>query len=220
MQTIVTRTGDGSPTLYIPELKEYFHSMHGALSESLFVYVERALRKVKKDKIRLFEIGFGTGMNAMLACCEAEKQQKQVFCHSIEKYPLEKAVLQELLGLFKNGFPEFSGYYNKVNECEWDREVQITNYFSLWKINSDFLTYYPAGTYDVIFFDAFAPSIQPEMWTHEIFTRIAGIMDNGAVLATYSANGQVRRNMMAAGLKTERIAGPPGKREMLVATKP
>jgi tRNA U34 5-methylaminomethyl-2-thiouridine-forming methyltransferase MnmC len=220
MQTILTPTQDGSPTLYVPELNEHFHSMYGAIRESRHVYIDNALNRIKKDKIRLFEIGFGTGLNAMLACCEAEKQNKSIICHSIEKFILRMSVRRQLLESLTAAYPELSGYYGLVNESEWDREVQLTNFFSLWKINADLLTFYPSGVYDVIFFDAFAPRVQPEMWTPGIFSVISGIMDHGAVLATYSATGNVRRNMISAGLVTERIAGPPGKREMLIAIKP
>jgi tRNA U34 5-methylaminomethyl-2-thiouridine-forming methyltransferase MnmC len=220
MQTILTLTRDCSPTLYVPELDEHYHSMFGAIRESRHVYIDNALNRVKKDKIRLFEIGFGTGLNAMLACYEAEKQKKSIICHSIEKFPLQLSVRRQLMDSITAAYPELSGYYGLVNESEWGMEVSLTNFFSLWKIKSDLLTFCPSGVYDVIFFDAFAPRVQPEMWTTGIFSAIAGIMDHDAVLATYSATGNVRRNMNAAGLITERIAGPPGKREMLVAIKP
>jgi tRNA U34 5-methylaminomethyl-2-thiouridine-forming methyltransferase MnmC len=219
MQTIITPTEDGSPTLFVPELNEHFHSMYGAIRESRHVYIDNALNRVKKDKIRLFEVGFGTGLNAMLACYEAEKNKRSIVCHSIEKYPLGVKVRRQLLDSLTAAFPELSGYYRLVNECGWNREVQLTNYFALRKISADLLTFSPSGIYDVIFFDAFAPKVQPELWTPGVFKGISGIMDHGAVLATYSATGSVRRNLISAGLIAERIAGPPGKREMLVATK-
>ena len=220
MTTIVTVTGDGSPTLYVPELNEHYHSMHGAIQESAHVFIKNGLNRRIINNVRLFEVGFGSGLNALLSCNEAENQKRSVYYHSIEKFPLQKRVCDELQEYFKNNFPQLSELYLKINRCEWDKEIQITNFFTLKKIKADLISYYPAGIYDIIFFDAFGPQVQPAMWTTEVFSKIAGMMDSSAVLATYSAKGQVRRNLISVGLLTERIAGPPGKREMLVATKP
>jgi tRNA U34 5-methylaminomethyl-2-thiouridine-forming methyltransferase MnmC len=216
---VVTRTGDGSPTLYVPELKEHYHSIHGAVQESSFVFIDNALNKIKNQNINLLEIGFGTGLNAMLSCIEAENQKRTVCYHAIEKFPLSRPIWQKL-GKFFSKDSRATEIFRLVHECGWEREVQLTNFFTLKKIKSDIITYYSTGIYEVVFFDAFSPDVQPEMWTTEIFSKIAGMMNHGAVLSTYSAKGQVRRNMISAGLDVERLAGPPGKREILVAKKP
>lgn len=219
ISTILTRTGDGSPTLFVPELNEHYHSSYGALQESAFVFIQKALnRKIEKNNIMLFEVGYGTGLNALLSCIEAGKNNKFIRYHSIEKFPVEKPVWLELGKYFyKNA--RMSKLFHDINDCEWDKEIPITKYFTLKKIKSDIKTYHNTGLYDVVFFDAFSPKVQPEMWSAGIFRKIAGIMGKGAVLSTYSAKGQVRRNMISAGLEVERTPGPPGKREMLVATK-
>jgi tRNA U34 5-methylaminomethyl-2-thiouridine-forming methyltransferase MnmC len=219
MNKIITSTGDGSPTLYVPEINEHYHSIYGAVQESTFVYIDNALNKINKKNIRLFEVGFGTGLNAMLTCLEAERQKRFISYYSIEKFPLESSIWHELEKYFRKS-PAISKIYRLVNDCLWEGGVQLTKYFMLHKIKSDFTTYYPAMKYDVIYFDAFSPEVQPELWTPEIFLKIADMMDHGAVLSTYSAKGQVRRNIISAGMRTVRIAGPPGKREMIMAFKP
>lgn len=219
LRTILTRTGDGSPTLYVPELKEHYHSSYGALQESNFVFIQKGLnRKIEKTNIRLFEVGYGTGLNALLSCIEAGKNKKFICYHSIEKFPVEGPIWLEFGKYFyKNAL--MSKLFYHINECEWDKEIPITKYFTLKKIKSDITTYHNTGLYDVIFFDAFSPEVQPEMWSADIFLKMAGMMEKGGILSTYSAKGQVRRNMISAGLEVERTAGPPGKREILVATR-
>ena len=219
MTKIITATGDGSPTLYVPEINEHYHSIHGAVQESTFVYIDNALNKVKKQNIRLFEVGFGTGLNAMLTCIEAERQKRSISYYSIEKFPVGYSMWRELEKYYKKK-PAVSEIYRLINDCEWESAFQLTKYFTLHKIKSDFTTYYSAMKYDVIYFDAFSPEVQPELWTPEIFIKIGNMMDHGAVLSTFSAKGQVRRNIMSAGITAVRIAGPPGKREMIMAIKP
>lgn len=211
-------TSDGSPTIYLPELNEHYHSVHGAIQESVFVYIDNALNLSNNKKIKLFEIGFGTGLNAYLSCLESERKNIDICYHSIEMYPLQKCEWLKLAGYFK-GTSEHEDLFKDIHICEWDKEVQITGSFRLKKIKGDLTKFHFHDTYDVIYFDAFAPEVQQEMWTEEIFRKISGIMNKGAVLSTYSAKGQVRRNLRSAGLLVNRIPGPPGKKEITVASK-
>ncbi len=218
MRRLIKRTRDGSPTIFIPELNEHYHSVYGAIAESEHVFIENGLKRIAKRNLSVFEIGFGTGLNAWLTCIAAEKDKKKVLYHTIEISPLNKEEWQEyekyLAGSAGNPL------FRHVNGCPWGKEVIISSWFRIKKIKDDIARHNIKGTYDVIYFDAFGPDIQPEIWTKEIFSKISAVMNAGAVLTTYSAKGEVRRNLQAAGLKVERIPGPPGKRQMLLAFKP
>lgn len=219
MLRVIKTTADGSPTIYIPDLKEHYHSVHGAIQESEFIFIERALKRVTKKNLKLLEIGFGTGLNAYLTCLEAEKKQQKICYHSVELYPVEKGLYMELGKYFsrkENGRELFL----QIHDCEWEKEIEISPFFHLKKINTDIGKFRLPSGYDVVYFDAFGPEVQPQLWTAEIFSAISGMMNPGAVLSTYSAKGQVGRNMRLAGLTVVRMPGPPGKREIIVASKP
>jgi tRNA U34 5-methylaminomethyl-2-thiouridine-forming methyltransferase MnmC len=219
MQKIIKLTGDGSPTLYVPELNEHYHSIHGAIQESEFVYIERALNYSNIKAPGIFEVGFGTGLNVYLTCLEAETRKQHIRFHSIELYPLEKAIWQKLESYFYDYHCNHN-LFRKIHECKWNQEIQISQYFSLTKIHDDMRIYSSSFKYDIIYFDAFGPEVQPGLWTSEIFERVSGMMNPGAVLSTYSAKVLVGRNMKLAGLNVKRVPGPPGKREMIIAIKP
>ncbi len=219
MHKEIVITSDGSPTFYIPELKEHYHSVYGALQESVYIYIENALNLAKKNDLKVFEMGFGTGLNAYLSCLEAEKNNKSITYHSIEMYPVEKHEWMVICEYFKikHGKPDI---YQQIHECEWDEEKQISKFFRLKKIKADITIYESPETYDVIYFDAFCPEVQEELWEPFIFSKISGMMNHGGLLSTYSAKGKVGRNMISAGLLVKRVPGPPGKREIIVASKP
>lgn len=207
-------TEDGSHSLYVPEIDESYHSSHGAIQESLHIFIEAGLNKCEKSEIRVLEIGFGTGLNAFLTLIEAERSGKQIHYTSLEKYPveLEKALqlnYPEILA------PEKRIFFEQMHTSAWNEEIRITPFFRLRKTETDFTCYIPDNKFDVIFFDAFSPEKQPEMWTQERFGTIFEHCNAGAILTTYCAKGSVRRAMQSAGFIVERLPGPPGKREIL-----
>ena len=222
-------TTDGSHTLYIPEMEEHYHSVNGAIQESLFVYIERGflaslemtdagLNQCKKRIINVLEFGFGTGLNAFLTLVETEKRNLKVNYTSIEKYPLPETVTKQLN--YTKEFPEkFQACFAQLHACEWEKFIPISDNFQLKKIQSDFSDFQFEDNYDVIFYDAFAPDKQHEVWSQEIFDNIFQHTNSNGILTTYCAKGNIRRMMQAAGFQTERIPGPPGKREMLRARK-
>ena len=185
-------TADGSHTLFIPEMDEHYHSVNGAVQESRHVFIEAGLHHLERREITILEIGFGTGLNAFLTLLDAEACQRKIHYCSIELYP---------------------------HQAEWNVAVQVTEFFELHKIQGDSNTCALPDRIDLIYFDAFAPDKQPEMWNQEIFNRLYARMTGGGVLTTYCAKGVVRRMMKEAGYSVERIPGPPGKREMLRAIK-
>ena len=211
------RTTDGSQTLYIPELDEHYHSVKGAVTESLHVYVGLGLRHMmeqanRHDPIRVFEVGFGTGLNALLTLEMAIKEEVNVSYSSSELYPLAWEDAQTLA----YGAPEM---FKRLHAQPWNEVVELHPRFTLHKMQGDVLAMQIPEA-DVVYFDAFAPEKQPEMWSAEIFARIYRGMHLSGVLTTYCAKGAIRRLLQATGFTVERLAGPVGgKREILRAVK-
>ena len=212
-------TTDGSHTLYVPQLDEHYHSTNGAIQESRHVFIEAGLRHCTKDEINIFEVGFGTGLNTFLTLIESEKCAKKVIYTTIEAYPLPDELIQCL------NYPELLSrerpLFDKIHSSEWDKLVEINNRFSLHKLHANFtqFNFPPSPKYDLVYFDAFAPDKQSEMWVQSSFEAIYKQLNHNGILCTYCAKGAIRRMMQAAGFHTERLPGPPGKREMLRATK-
>jgi tRNA U34 5-methylaminomethyl-2-thiouridine-forming methyltransferase MnmC len=207
-------TADGSHTLFLPELDEHYHSVTGAVQESKHVYMEAGLNQCIKNPVHLLEMGFGTGLNALLSALEAAERGIQVIYTALEKYPLPSGITGQLnyAGLDKDLFAQ-------IHAIEWGIPVQLTPFFCLQKIHTGFDDYTYPGFYDVVYYDAFAPDKQPEVWSPDLFDRLYVSMHPGGILTTYCAKGTIRRMMLQAGFTVERLPGPPGKREMLRATK-
>ena len=216
----IINTSDGSHTIYLPEMDEQYHSVNGAITESNYVYIVKGYNYQKCNSPKVFEIGLGTGLNCLLTALEAEKDKRKTLYASIEKYPLEKKITDRLnFGALIS--KEAQILFNKIHECPWNELVCISKYFSLKKIKAD-LTDYNFGDhekYDVIYFDAFGPDKQPEMWTPLIFNKISMVTATDGVFVTYSAKGEVRRQLAASSFEMERLPGPPGKNQMLRGIK-
>lgn len=214
-------TADGSHTLFVSELNEHYHSTNGAIQESTHVFIKTGLSACKKDVINVFEIGFGTGLNAFLTLLDVKDTQISVYYTGIEYYPLPISLIKEL-NYIENHSPEEQSLYFKLHDTDWNIESEICSNFHLTKINADFTQFdflHIKKPLDLIYFDAFAPDKQTEMWSQEIFDQLYAVTNNQGILVTYCAKGVVRRMMQQAGYKVERLPGPPGKREMLRATK-
>lgn len=214
-------TEDGSHTLFVPSLNEHYHSTHGAVQESQHVYIGAGLNACAKERINVLEIGFGTGLNAFLTMLEAEKTGRNTVYTSLELFPIAPSDAAKLNYADLVAPLQKENFY-KLHAAPWETEVAITRRFSLRKHVTDFsnpANFRPANKFDVIFFDAFAPEKQPEMWTQEIFDAIYALCASDAVLTTYCAKGSVRRMLQSAGFTLERLAGPPGKREVLRGIK-
>lgn len=214
----IQTTADGSQTLFVPSLDEHYHSVKGALTESLHIFIRMGLQECTSLEPRVLEIGFGTGLNAWLTLQEAEKGRKVSYT-TLEKYPLPQALILQLdyPALLS---PSFAPYYLALHQAAWDSWVEITPSFHLRKVQTDFTTVQFQEEYDVIYFDAFAPEKQPEMWSQELFDRLYQCLSPGGILVTYCAKGVVRRMLQASGFVVERLPGPPGgKREILRGKK-
>lgn len=219
MERELQLTADGSHTLFIPEIDEHYHSVNGAVQESRHVFIEAGLHHLKKEgEITVFEIGFGTGLNAFLTLLETVLPVLNVQYYSIELYPLD-AELVRSLNYGEVICPENKDLFRALHAAEWNKPVGITDSFTLHKIQGDSNSCQLPEGIDLVYFDAFAPDKQPEMWNQEVFTKLYAGMNQGGILTTYCAKGVVRRMMQEAGYSVERIPGPPGKREMLRALK-
>jgi tRNA U34 5-methylaminomethyl-2-thiouridine-forming methyltransferase MnmC len=215
-------TGDGSHTLFVPALNENYHSYHGAYAEALHVFIEMGLVPAKNsfNPIHVFEVGFGTGLNATLAYDFSMRHAHPVHYSGIEKHPLDLEIIQQLnYGDFWKD-KKLDEVFKKMHEEKWDFATQLSENFQFKKINGSVLDYIlESNHYHVIFFDAFAPEKQPEMWSVELFTKLYNAVAPGGMLVTYCAKGQFKRDLKAAGFMVETLPGPPGKREMVRGMK-
>ena len=220
MKRIIERTEDGSATLFVPELNEHYHSVKGALTESQHIFIQMGLNHSQAESPRVLEIGFGTGLNAFLTLLEAEKKQRDACFTSIERYPLAEDIVHQL-GYPEIIAPEASEKFYALHAAPWNQPVRLSSWFTLHKIEGDFTHFDFQSHYDVIYFDAFAPEKQPEMWSQPLFDSLYRQTALGGILTTYCAKGVVRRMLQTAGFTVERLPGPPGgKREILRASKP
>lgn len=210
-------TEDGSHTLYSEHFKEHYHSVHGAIQESQHVFIEACLDQCKLREINLLEIGFGTGLNALLSLIEGERSNLKINYTTIDLYPL---VEQEIKRINYSKILGFEQQFRQIHSSNWEEWQSINESFHLKKLQADLTSVILEDLYDVIFFDAFSPVVQPELWSTQIFNKLANCSHSGCILTTYSAKGAVRRSLMSAGFEVARIPGPPGKREMIRATMP
>ena len=213
-------TEDGSHTIYLPEMDEHYHSVHGAIQESVHIYIGQGLMQIEKKEISVLEIGFGTGLNAYLTYCFAQERNISVNYLSLEKYPLtETEYLQ--LNYPESIFPKNSLVFEQMHRADWDLNQEISSIFWLKKVKADLLTYQfnSEPQFDLVYYDAFAPGKQPEMWTDEVLHKVAESVKDGGILVTYCAKGTVRRAFSAAGFFMERMPGPTGKKEILRGRK-
>ena len=214
----IIKTADGSDTIFVPELNEHYHSIHGAVQESEFIFIKSGFEFCLADPLNIFEVGFGTGLNALLTAIKCKDGDRVVNYTTIEKYPIDKRTINSL------NHPHFAGeagkeIFNLIHAAPWNKNVNICNNFNFKKKEGDFTIEIPPGKYDLIYFDAFSPDKQPEMWTKEIFSIIASVTNINGVFVTYSAKGEVKRNLIANGFNVTLLPGPPGKRQIIRAVK-
>lgn len=217
MKRELRTTSDGSRTLYVEHWDEHYHSVHGAVQESMHVFILHGFRSVEVNPVSILEFGFGTGLNALLTLLEAETEGRSVRYTAMEAYPLTE---EEWRSVEYGNEPDAREPFELLHTAEWETTAELSPAFSLFKTRIDFLNAsFSPGSFDLIYFDAFAPSAQPELWETEVFEKCYEWLKDGGELVTYCAKGQVKRNMRAAGFEILRLPGPPGKREMTKAVK-
>jgi len=222
MELKLISTEDGSHTLFHTDLNEHYHSSHGAIQESRHIFIEAGFRHIfhRPHQVNVFEVGFGTGLNAMLTLIEAETQGKAVLYTAIEAFPLGAEIWEHLNYPRMPGPVDYTGIFSGLHLAPWNQTVTISDKFSLHKLHLKLQDHQPPRDFfDLVYFDAFSPAVQPELWTADIFIKILASMKPGALLTTYSVKGDVVRAMKTAGFRIEKIPGPPGKRQITRATK-
>ena len=212
-------TADGSHTAVNQVLNKTYHSIHGAYQESQRVYIElgllAAFEKFPDQELYVFEMGFGTGLNALLTAREAQLQQRRIIYTAIDAYPLSPTDAQQL------NYDELftTSYLPKLHESVWSVPVVLNEYCTLIKLEGRLQDLQIASRFHLIYYDAFAPTAQPELWEPEIFRRMADSLLPSGIMTTYCSKSYVQRNMRAAGLTVEKHPGPPHKREILRAIR-
>lgn len=215
---LIKSTEDGSHTLYVNELDEHYHSVHGAIQESELVYIKNGYRYCLSDPVKIFEVGFGTGLNALLTVLESNNDGRKVRYTSVEKYPLPEKIIKAL------NYGKLTGSYGNnvfraIHEAKWDIPAVINENFILTKVRGDIINDPVDGNFDVVYFDAFGPEKQPDIWSRPVFEKINRIIDRSGILVTYSARGEVKRTLRELGFKVSVLPGPPGKRHVIRAIK-
>jgi tRNA U34 5-methylaminomethyl-2-thiouridine-forming methyltransferase MnmC len=222
MSLKIYSTLDHSNTLFNEEINETYHSRNGALEESNYVFIEKGLNHVLKSvksNLNILEIGFGTGLNAILTLQHTQNEHELIIQYdALETTPLPLDLIT-LLGYNTFLSTDNDVLFENMHSSKWNVQNSIINNFQLHKINARLQDFIPAHQYDLIYFDAFAPDKQPDMWTIDIFAKLYLAMNKNGVLVTYSSKGEVKRNLRLVGFEVERLQGPPQKRHMLRATK-
>ncbi|MGB5458532.1 MAG: tRNA (5-methylaminomethyl-2-thiouridine)(34)-methyltransferase MnmD [Eudoraea sp.] len=218
IRKIIT-TGDGSKTIQIEDWNEQYHSIHGAVNEAYHVFIDKGFSYLTNEAISILEIGFGTGLNALITLIEAEKSNRQVDYTGIEAYPITNEEISQLDYIETLKASAFKEAFFEMHKSAWESKIRLAPYFSFNKQKKNFQEISDRNLYDLIYFDAFGARVQPELWTEIIFDKMYNALTENGILVTYSAKGSVRRAMQAVGFVVERLPGPPGKREMLRALK-
>ncbi len=216
-------TSDGSNSLFVPELNEHYHSYHGAINESKRIFIELGLDYVSQnqDFIRILEVGMGTGLNVLMTLLRNEDLKKNIEYDAVEAFPLESDLTNALNYAEILNQPKAEEYFKTIHESEWNETIEINERFSLTKIEAEIEgVEFSAEQYDLVYFDAFAPEVQGELWTEEIFEKMYRLLKPNGVLVTYCVKGEVKRILTKVGFEVQKHKGPEnGKREVLRAGK-
>lgn len=218
----IRQTDDGSQSLYARNFDALYHSKFGALEESIHVYISGGLEHVltrSEKEVHIFEMGFGTGLNALLSLIIAEERKVKVSYTGIECFPVEADIVHKLDYCSLLQREKLNPSFVKLHEVIWDHTYHISPNFTFKKIKGDFSTYVPNSLYDVVYYDAFSPGIQDHLWDKDHMSKCFNMIKPGGVLVTYCAKGIFKRTLRSAGFEVEALPGPSGKREMTRAYK-
>lgn len=238
MERKIIHTADGSHSVSISgidgnDVTVTYHSVHGAIQESKHVFIEAGFNNLnhlkQQDSLCIFEMGFGTGLNALLTLTESEKKEQEIYYETIELFPLDNEQIKQLNFCEHLRGNDRQLLFEKMHSCPWEKKISITENFIFKKSQTNLLNFESYGTpetdssgkqaFDLICFDAFDPNVQSELWTKEVFEKMFSMLNPGGILVTYSSKGSVRRAMQNAGFIVEKLPGPPGKREITRAIK-
>ncbi|MFT4645066.1 MAG: tRNA U34 5-methylaminomethyl-2-thiouridine-forming methyltransferase MnmC [Planctomycetota bacterium] len=209
-------TKDGSHTLVSKEFGELYHSHNGSIQEALHIFIKHGLEANSSKSINIFEMGFGSGLNAILSYYYSKSNKVQVNYSSIEAYPIKTEIAKQLNYNDYIKEEEFDKDFNKLHLVKWDEEIKISNTFSLFKIHNtiETLDIETLDKVDIIFYDAFAPTAQLHLWEKDVLTKMYNLLKPGGFLITYCAKGVFKRTLKEIGFTIEALPGPIGKREI------
>ncbi len=213
----IIRTEDGSDTLRHPLIGELYHSIRGAEGESDHVFIRAGFDTLDLPTVRILEVGFGSGLNAFLTLVRAQERGIGVVYHAVELYPVDPRTAKEMA--FPPADHPFYGDFIRMHDTPWDVPVRINDHFSLKKIHGSLIGTELGAIFDMVYFDAFSPDVQPELWSEKVFAELFRILEKNGILVTYSSKGDVKRALRAAGFEVHRLPGALGKRHMLKAIK-
>ncbi len=216
------QTIDASHTLKVPGKEEHYHSVHGALAESMHVFIEAGWKyklPAHSDTIRILEVGMGTGLNVLLTALASHLSDRKIHYTALEPFPLPHEITAQLNYPNLVAGENATDIFQSIHASPTQKDIAITSSFTLHKSDTPLQAFEAASHFDLIYFDAFAPRVQPELWTISVFSQLYAMANTQCVLVTYCSKGDVRRAMIAAGWQVAKIPGPPRKREMLRAVK-
>ncbi|WP_235295675.1 tRNA (5-methylaminomethyl-2-thiouridine)(34)-methyltransferase MnmD [Portibacter marinus] len=210
-------TADGSHSIFSEKFQALYHSKHGAIQESQHVFIDSGLKYLEKQQVNILEMGFGTGLNALLTYIYAAESGLKIYYETIEAYPIKMEKVRALNYLDQLNRKDLTKIFHDMHNSEWN-EAHTFDDFTLRKVQAKIQEASFSGQFDLVYYDAFAPLTQEELWTPEIFKKIASYLNPNAVLVSYCCKGSFKRALNASGFTIEKIPGPPGKREMIRAT--
>ena len=219
MKREIKMTADGSQTLYVPEIDEHYHSIHGAVQESDHVFIDKGIDALFLKEVKVLEVGFGTGLNCLLTALWSDKHQLKVHYTGIDPFPIDEKLNMSLNYPSQIQLPKAQEYFDKIIGSEWEVPLSVHDQFVLTKNERRIEDFESGELYDIIYFDAFGPNAQKELWEYHILESVYTLMDERSIFVTYCAKGQLKRDLSSIGFTVETLKGPPGKREMTRARK-
>lgn len=219
MKKEIILTKDGSSSIFLPKLNETYHSKFGAIQEAKHVFIKNGLSLFNDKSVSILEIGFGTGLNAFITFLEAQKNNQNINYVGVEAYPVELDIISQLNYVSELDATKHQAIFNEIHQCDWEMENKIESNFNLTKRKQKFQDISDSSKYNLIYFDAFGFDVQPELWNEEIFQLMYETLLPNGILVTYACRTSIKKAMIHAGFKVEKLPGAPGKREMLRAVK-
>lgn len=222
MQRFRVVTEDGSHSVFVPSLNEHYHSTHGAIRESRHVFIEQGLQaalEMSSETLKILEVGLGTGLNMFMSFLAGRKWQARIHYTAIENDPLPERFVSKLNYPGLLDAEDHRPLFLQMHRAHWNKPVQLTDDFEFIKYKEDFLNFSTRERFHVVYFDAFAPEVQPEMWELHVFKKLFGLMEEGGIMVTYCAKGVVKRSLKEVGFEVESLPGPKGKWEMTRARR-
>lgn len=212
-------TNDGSTSIHLEEWNESYHSKHGAIQEAYHVFIKNGLSLFEGKSVSVLEIGFGTGLNALITLKESKLFHQTIDYVGVEAYPISGEMAMQMNYVEQLQDANLNSFFQKMHQIDWEEKTIIDSHFHLTKEKKFFQEIDNKNQFDLIYFDAFGFRVQPELWSAEVFQKMYDALKNGGILVTYACRTSIKNAMKESGFTVEKLPGAPGKREMLRASK-